>query len=120
MKQHKFTGKNISDGKWVYGDLTQVGNKKYIINNGISDLQHYCQIINEVIPETVGQYIGKNDDDGKEIYEGDIVREYGGEYCQGYWEHDIKITITDIAKDCFMIGESEHVKLLGNVHGRLI
>jgi len=26
--------------------------------------------------------------DNKEIYEGDIVRCWGGEYCQGYWEFD--------------------------------
>jgi len=56
-----------------------------------------------------------NTSDNKEIYEGDIVRVWGGEYYQGYWEFDMVVIIKDMINDCFYIGESEYVEIIGNV-----
>lgn len=54
--------------------------------------------------------------EGQEIYEGDVVCCYDGEYCQGYWEHDHTITIDNMINDCFMMGESENLKVIGNIY----
>lgn len=74
----------------------------------------------DVYPETVGQFTGVKErypqmvGEGQEIHFGDVVRLFGGEYCQGYYEYDQTIVVKS-AYDIVAMEESENVKLLGNV-----
>lgn len=139
MREILFRGKRDDNGNWAYGyycsfkgssdifvpftEEEEKQNEGHIFS-AIGGLWH------NVIPETVGQFTGKTDKNGKKVFEHDILqlftvwadgtREKCGKVIVQWWEHDQCYVLT--TKDGYHcddfgnLGLPEYYEVIGNIH----
>nr|DAK92703.1 MAG TPA: YopX protein [Caudoviricetes sp.] len=119
MRQILFRGK-ADNNKWVYGYYCYIelfdksGDEHLIVEHSADGSSH------RVIPETVGQYTGLTDKNGKKIFEGDIVKgAWGTIFIVFYDENFLQFRAkpqSGIERDIDYYQGHNGFEIIGNIH----
>ena len=117
-----FRGERRDNGKWAEGHLIVFPKSKItkIMVWNAADLDFDAI---EVRPESVGQFTGLTDKNGKRIWEGDIARYTNKDgtpaFYEVVWDNELFAPMFQLIGSCsgfFVAGMNELVEIIGNIH----
>jgi len=125
MREILFRGKRFDTKEWIYGSLLE---DDIIAAKGATDVdEDYIGFSDEwssVDKETVGQFTGLTDKNGKRIFEGDRLKGIDILHCRWdeytvIWETNGFYYLADRNNDCSYYPENVNdVEVIGNIHDK--
>ena len=129
MREIVVRGKSAKDGKWFTGQLLHF--KSPVSKRELNIVVEGCEFDDsnewfnigrraKVVPETIGQYTGFTDKNGKKIFEGDIIRKTNeGRHPQIFTANihtNFRVNEEVYYSPCDHFTESCEYEIIGNIH----
>ena len=129
MREILFRGKRIDNGEWVYGSFCMDALEQF---NGLCGVDGFIRLYDkdsgkmqmyEVDRETVGQFTGLTDKNGKKMCEGDIIEHHAQgniivnrgvvvwDASEGRFAYQLRTMLPG-----FYMHNPETVEVIGNIH----
>ena len=127
MREILFRGKRVDNGEWIQGDIVQ-----FPVHGVVRIVEQEPSYKDaEVDSDTVGQYTGLTDKNGRKIFEGDIIHlEYSQVFFGGVYFGEYTAEVS-YKEGCFITDginngdeietplsgfNNDEVEIIGNIH----